>query len=111
MNWDLKNKIALVTGGTKGIGLSIVEELLSLGAIVYVIARDESELNSKLEIWANKGYQAHGIIADLTEFGLYDNIIESINVNKIDILINNVGGNFPKNSLIIALMMFTKFLI
>lgn len=99
MNWDLRNKVALVTGGTKGIGLSIVEELLSLGAIVYVIARNGSELNSKLEIWANKGYQAHGIIADLTEFGSYDNIIESINVNRIDILINNVGGNFPKRYL------------
>lgn len=96
MNWDLKNKIALVTGGTKGIGLSIVNELLSLGAIVYVIARNENELNSKLEIWANQGYQVHGIIADLTKFDTYDKILESINVNKIDILINNVGGNYPK---------------
>jgi len=96
MNWDLKNKIALVTGGTKGIGLSIVNELLSLGAIVYVIARNESELNSKLEIWANQGYQVHGIKADITQFETYDRIIESINVSKIDILINNVGGNYPK---------------
>jgi len=96
MKWDLKNKVALVTGGTKGIGFSIVEEFLTLGAIVYVIARNKDELNSNLQKWKQNGYPIHGIVADLTAFDSYETIINKINENKIDILINNVGGNFPK---------------
>lgn len=96
MSWNLNNKVAIVTGGTRGIGLSIVNELLSLGAIVYVIARNENELNLNLETWTEKNYQVHGIIADLTKFDSFDEILASINVKKIDILVNNVGGNYPK---------------
>lgn len=96
MSWDLKNKTVLVTGGTKGIGLAIVEELLSLEASVIVIARDESRLNNCIQHWAQTGHKVKGIVADLTNYDDYGTILTSLQNDKIDILVNNVGGNLPK---------------
>jgi Tropinone reductase 1 len=42
--WNLTGKNALVTGGTKGIGKAIAEELLTLGANVCIISRKETEM-------------------------------------------------------------------
>ena len=45
MNWNLKGKKALVTGGTKGIGLAIVEEFLLLGAEVFLVLQNNCEVD------------------------------------------------------------------
>ncbi|GMJ14441.1 hypothetical protein like AT5G06060 [Hibiscus trionum] len=65
--WSLQGMTALVTGGTKGIGHAIVEELAGLGASVHTCARTETELNNCLQ------------------FG-----------GKLNILVNNVGTNIGK---------------
>lgn len=96
MNWNLENKTAIITGGTKGIGLAIVNEFLALGAHVIVIARNENELNAAVELWKMQGYEVKGISADLTKFDAYNRLMQAIGDIKIDILVNNVGGNFPK---------------
>ena len=49
MSWNLQNKKALVTGGTKGIGLAIVEEFLDLGAEVLVVARNTKSIQGRLK--------------------------------------------------------------
>lgn len=97
MNWNLKNKTALITGGTKGIGLAIAQEFLILGASLIVIARNEENLNNCLKNWNEQGYQVKGIIGDITVYEKYDAILENIGDTEIDILVNNVGGNLPKN--------------
>ena len=96
MRWNLNHKTALITGGTKGIGEAITNELLSLGARVIVIARNENDLLESIESWKQKGYDVKGVTADITNYDSYSNILEQISGIKIDILINNVGGNFPK---------------
>ncbi|PHU05720.1 Tropinone reductase 2 [Capsicum chinense] len=53
--WSLRGTTALVTGGSKGIGYAIVDELANFGARVYTCSRDEKELQECLEIWRNKG--------------------------------------------------------
>ena len=99
MQWNLNNKTAVITGGTKGIGLAIVNEFLSLGANVIVIARNENEIDEKISTWKLQGYKVQGIAADLTKYDGYDILLSQIGVPKIDVLVNNVGGNLPKRFL------------
>jgi len=81
---ELSGKIALVTGGTKGIGKAIADKLASNGAIVVVTARNPSEEESA----------HHFIAADLTDSTAIAELTEKIieNYGTLDILINNVGG-------------------
>lgn len=83
-NNELSGKIALVTGGTKGIGKAIADKLASNGATVVVTARKPSEEES--------GH--HFIAADLTDSNAITNLTGKIieKYGTLDILINNVGG-------------------
>lgn len=96
MNWDLKNKTALITGGTKGIGFAIAEEFLALGASIIVIARNEEQIQQCVKAWKDQGYSVKGIVADITDYDKYNDLLEKIEIDRIDILVNNVGGNLPK---------------
>lgn len=96
MSWNLKNKNAVITGGTKGIGWAIANNFLSLGANVTVIARNQDQLAKCIQAWQEEGYTVHGIAADLTNFEDYEKIAAQIQFNQVDILVNNVGGNTPK---------------
>ncbi|GAB4860106.1 hypothetical protein Ancab_011584 [Ancistrocladus abbreviatus] len=64
--WSLNGKTALVTGGTKGIGHAVVEELVGPGAIVHTCARNEAELNACLIDWKGKGFQVSGFVIDVS---------------------------------------------
>jgi NAD(P)-dependent dehydrogenase (short-subunit alcohol dehydrogenase family) len=81
---DLKGKIALVTGGTKGIGLAIANRLSAAGARVIVTARTQPKEN----------LEHHFIAADLTISEDISELTEQITekFGSIDILIDNVGG-------------------
>ena len=99
--WDLKGKKAVITGGTKGIGLAITEEFLSLGAEILISARNEDILNEQIDKWSRNHLKVHGISADLSsEAGRNLLISKTFNIwDKIDILVNNVGSNIRKKTL------------
>jgi tropinone reductase I len=90
MNWNLKGKTALVTGGTKGIGLAITHEFLNLGAEVIVVARDTSQMPAAERL--------HLLPGDVTDAAFRKSVITSIQKKwgKLDVLVNNVGTNVRK---------------
>lgn len=52
--WRLEGRTALITGGTKGIGKAVVEELAALGCRVFTCARSEKDLHDCLAEWKAK---------------------------------------------------------
>jgi Tropinone reductase 1 len=99
--WNLKNKKALVTGSTKGIGLAIAEEFLSLGAEIFIVSRSADLVSSLLSKWKENGFSAHGMAADLsTKEGRGVLVKKVANTwDSLDILVNNVGTNIRKKFL------------
>ena len=93
-DWTLKGKKALVTGGTKGIGLAIVKEFLELGAEVLVVARDTKSIQGRLKNSANL-FTINGDLSDSHfRIQLANKVAE--NWDKLDVLVNNVGTNIRK---------------
>jgi NAD(P)-dependent dehydrogenase (short-subunit alcohol dehydrogenase family) len=94
--FDLTGKIALVTGGSKGLGKSMARGLVEAGADIAISSRNESELNATLqEILDGTIRQGAAFVADLSQrsesIRLADEVIKKF--GRIDILVNNAGSN------------------
>ena len=98
--WRLDGLCALVTGGTEGIGYAIADEMLQLGAAVYIAARNREDVEACVGAWQQKGFTAIGAVADLSSFEDRSRLMEELksNWNILDILVNNVGTNIRKKT-------------
>ncbi|KAI8013025.1 hypothetical protein LOK49_LG05G01357 [Camellia lanceoleosa] len=97
--WSLHGMTALVTGGTRGIGHAIVEELVGLGAKVHTCARNEAELKRCLGDWEDEGFGVTGSVCDVSSPPQREDLMDSVSSifnGKLNILINNVGTNIRK---------------
>ncbi len=96
--WSLKNKYALVTGGSKGIGLGIAKEFLELGAYVTIVARNENELKAVKTKYSGYGDHLKIFKADVSNLSDLNELVNFINSkwDLLDILVNNVGTNIRK---------------
>jgi len=93
---DLTGRTALVTGGSRGLGLQIAEALGEAGARVVVSARKTSELEAAVALLEERGVQADWIAADSSQPAevqrLADAAIEKL--GHVDILVNNAGATW-----------------
>ena len=91
--FDLSGKIALITGGTHGLGLAMAEGLAQAGAELVITSTTPSKLEEALQYYKSKGFTATGYIFDVTDQPQAKEQVELIEKNhgKIDILVNNAG--------------------
>ncbi|GAB4858587.1 hypothetical protein Ancab_010060 [Ancistrocladus abbreviatus] len=92
--WSLHGMTALVTGGTKGIGQAIVEELLDLGAIVHICSRNQAEINECLRDWSTRGFQVSGSVCDVSSRLQRENLMQTVSSQfngELNVLVNNVA--------------------
>jgi len=90
----LNNKIAIVTGGSRGIGADIAQELAINGAEVIIVYRIRDDKACEvIQAIKSKGYKAHMYKCDVSNFNEVKKITEEIieRFSKIDILVNNAG--------------------
>lgn len=93
--FDLKGKVALITGSTQGLGMAIATGLGNAGARIVINGRSPSKMDSALHEYKSAGITAAGYCFDVTK---EDQVIEHITliekeVGPIDILVNNAGIN------------------
>lgn len=91
---EIRDKVALVTGSTRGIGRAIGEKLCRLGAVVYFNSHDSTDEGTKLqEEIQQAGLKAVYVIGDVSSEEEVRKIFETIKneQGRLDILVNNAG--------------------
>lgn len=91
--FDLTGKVALVTGGTHGLGMAVATALAQAGATLVVNGHSPAKMENALKEYATKGITAHGYLFDVTDEAQVTEYIARITaeVGPIDILVNNAG--------------------
>lgn len=91
-------KIALVTGASSGIGLTVSKRLAAAGAHVLLVARTKEDLLAVQQEIQNQGGKASIFVCDLNEMDQIDACSKEIlaTVDHIDILINNAGRSIRR---------------
>ncbi len=91
--FSLKNKVALITGGSRGLGLVLARQICAEGGKVALLARDNEELIRAKTDLAGRGGRVITIQCDLLDSGQIQSAIHQTidRFGKIDILINNAG--------------------
>lgn len=98
MEFGLNGKVAVVTGGSRGIGNAIVQTLATAGARVVTCARDGEALSAAVSTLTDQGFEVRGIPLDLQEAGSGARLVQEAveRFGGVDVVVNNVGGNRRK---------------
>jgi NAD(P)-dependent dehydrogenase (short-subunit alcohol dehydrogenase family) len=97
--FNLTGRVALVTGGSKGLGKAMARGLAEVGADVVISSRSEAELKAALEeILAGTGRQGAFVVADMAQRPEADRLARAAleRFGRVDILVNNAGTNAPE---------------
>ncbi|MBI6121266.1 gluconate 5-dehydrogenase [Salegentibacter maritimus] len=91
--FDLSGKVALVTGGTHGLGMAIAKGLAESGAELVITDIFQDKLEQSIEKYKNEGYKATPYLFDVTDENEAEEYVNKILEahGKIDILVNNAG--------------------
>src|SRR5205823_8504767 len=90
---DLAGRSALVTGGSRGLGLQIAEALGEMGAKVAITARKQGELDEAADRLSKQRIEALTIAGDLSKFDTIPAMLDKAlaRFGTVDILVNNAG--------------------
>ncbi len=89
--WQLRGRNALVTGGTRGIGRAIVEELRALGAHVTLVARSQADVDAAVHAL---GDGVAGVAGDVTDRADRARIVAAVTARgPLHVLVHNAGSN------------------
>src|SRR6187402_2846653 len=96
MDLGLTGKVAVVTGGSRGLGFGAAEALIAEGAHVVICARGADQLQravEQLRAAATGGARAEGVAADVSTEGGVAAVIDATiaTFGRLDVLVNNVG--------------------
>lgn len=91
--FSLKGKVALVTGGSYGIGFAIASALAGAGAAIAFNCRDRERCEQAVSAYHAAGIKARGYVCDVTDEGAVQALVAKIagDLGPIDILVNNAG--------------------
>ncbi|MGY8667250.1 glucose 1-dehydrogenase [Bradyrhizobium sp. UFLA05-109] len=96
--FDLRGKVAIVTGGNGGIGLGMARGLADAGADIAVVGRNEAKSTAAIEDLRQRGIKAIAVATDVTDKAAVEAMVARVakELGRIDILINNAGMSIRK---------------
>ena len=99
--FSLKNKVAVVTGGNRGIGRAIVRAFAEAGAAVVVAARDEAASALLIDELTADGTVAIAVRTDVTSREDLENMVQEVSnqLGPVDVLVNNAGFGIESTAL------------
>src|SRR5258706_8046961 len=93
MQITMKDRVAVVTGGSKGIGIAVARRFAESGAKVAILARGADDLKAARERLSKDGLHVHDYACDVSKAqdisATYERIVKDL--GKVDILVNNAG--------------------
>ena len=94
--FELTGKVALITGGSRGLGLQIAAGLAEMGAKIAISARKSAELEHAKDELAKLGAEVLTVSNDLAKEGQPAALVEAVaaHFGKLDILVNNAGASW-----------------
>jgi NAD(P)-dependent dehydrogenase (short-subunit alcohol dehydrogenase family) len=108
----LNGRSAIVTGGSRGLGLEIAEGLAEAGASLMLCARREQWLTPALEELRGRGHRVEGLVCDVTEPAQVQAVVDGAMsaFGSVDILVNNAGISWGERPETMSLDKFRKVL-
>jgi NAD(P)-dependent dehydrogenase (short-subunit alcohol dehydrogenase family) len=93
MQVTMKDRVAVVTGGSKGIGLAVARQFAASGAKVAILARGAADLKAARELLAKDGIEVRDYVCDVSKASDIAKAHEKITaeLGPVDILVNNAG--------------------
>jgi NAD(P)-dependent dehydrogenase (short-subunit alcohol dehydrogenase family) len=92
-SFDFKDKVVLITGGSRGLGLVLAREFAAAGARIAICARSAEELAAAKEDLESRGAEVFDAICDVTVQEEIDHLVGDVcmRFGQIDVLVNNAG--------------------